>query len=369
MRLQSILSAATVAIVAVATLSSCSDKKWKAEGTVAGGEGKELVLEAPNGRGGWYATDTISVDRHGKFTVKGVPAGHPEVYRLTLGGESLYFPIDSLEAVTITADASHFGNNYTVAGSESAEKMQEINDLIAKVVKTDGEQAVAYDPTLKRALAEAILRDPAGIVAYYTIFRKVGNTQLFDTSSRSDLKLIGAVANAYAQHRPNDPRTEFLTNLYISNHKKLSVNTAPTDTIMAQIIHVPEISLLDAQGKTRSLTAEASKGKVMVVNFTAYSAEGSPALNVELARIYNAHKSQGFEIYQVSVDDDEFFWKKAAKNLPWITVYNSPKSGAENLLRYNVSAIPATFIINRNGELVERIDDITRLESAVQRYL
>ena len=48
---------------------------------------------------------------------------------------------------------------------------------------------------------------------------------------------------------------------------------------------------------------------------------------------------------------------------------HSPKDGADNLLRYNVTTLPATFIINRNGELVERIEDITRLDSAIKRYL
>ncbi len=143
----------------------------------------------------------------------------------------------------------------------------------------------------------------------------------------------------------------------------------PTDTIVAQEIHLPEITLLDDEGNTQTLSEVTSKGNVVVLNFTAYSAEASPAFNLELAKIYNANKGKGLEIYQVSVDDDEFFWKQAARNLPWITVYNSPKEGAANLLRYNVTSLPATFIINRNGELVERIEDITRLESAIQRYL
>lgn len=359
---------AVAAIAAAVSLSGCADKKWHVEGTVASGEGKNLVLEAPNGNGGWYPADTVTIGKNGRFDVAGEPAGHPEVYRLTLGNESVYFPIDSLENVTITADASSFGSSYTVAGSESAEKMQQINELIAKAVSNGGEQAVAYDPDLKRALAEQILRDPAGIVSYYTIFRRVGNTLLFDPSNKTDLRLIGAVANAFSSQRPADPRTAFLTNLYIGSRKAAGASL-PTDTIMAQEIHLPEIVLLDDQGKTRALSEVTSKGNVVVLNFTAYTAEASPAFNLELAKIYNANKAKGLEIYQVSVDDDEFFWKQAARNLPWITVYNSPKEGGSNLLRYNVTTLPATFIINRNGELVERIEDISRLDSDVQRYL
>lgn len=356
------------AAAAIFILASCSDKKWHAEGTVAGGADKELVLEAPNGYGGWYPVDTVTVGSDNGFSIKGDPAGHPEIYRLTLGGESVYFPIDSLENIAITADASAFGTAYTLSGSESAEKMQMVNDAIAKVVKEQGEQAVAYDPELKRMLAETILRDPAGIVAYYTIFRRVGNTQLFNPAEKTDLRMIGAVANAFAHNRPDDPRTAFLAQLYISSRKS-NGQFNPTDTIVAQEIRLPEIALLDKDGKRRSLADVTSQGKVVVLNFTAYAAEASPAFNLELAKIYDAHKAEGLEIYQVSVDDDEFLWKQAARNLPWITVYNSPKNGAETLLKYNVGRIPAIFVINRQGELVERVPDIASLDTTVRRYL
>ena len=138
---------------------------------------------------------------------------------------------------------------------------------------------------------------------------------------------------------------------------------------VSQEIRLPEIALLDKDGKRRSLSEVTDQGKVVVLNFTAYGAEASPAFNLELAKVYDAHKAEGLEIYQVSVDDDEFLWKQAARNLPWITVYNTPKDGAETLLKYNVGQIPATYVINRNGELVERVPDVTKLETTVRRYL
>jgi len=359
---------AFTAIAAVAALCSCSHNKWTAEGTIAGAGNKELILEAPNAYGGWYPVDTVQTDSKGEFRIKGEPAGHPEVYRLTMDGESVYFPVDSIEEITISADAANFPNDYTLSGSDAAEKMQQVNELIANTVKTKGEQAVAYDPELKRALAEAILRDPAGIVAYYTIFRRVGNTLLFNPEQKADLRIIGAVANAFATQRPADPRTKFLSGFYVRG-RKVSGSYLSTDTIVAEEILLPEISLLDKEGKKSDLSEVASHGNVVVLNFTAYATEGSPAFNLELAKLYDAYRSRGLQIYQVSVDDDEFLWKQSARNLPWITVYNSPKNGAENLLKYNVGSIPALFIINRKGELVERVEDISHLKSAVERYL
>ncbi len=356
-------------LAAAMFLTGCSDKKWNAEGTISGAEGKDIVVEAPNAAGGWYPLDTVTVGKDGKFKVSGEAIGHPELLRLTLAGQSAYFPIDSVETVTIQAQAANLQASALLSGSESAEKMQEVNDLIAKVAKAKGESAVAFDPDLKRSLAEVILRDPADIVAYYLIFHRVGGTLIFSPAEKSDLRIIGAVANAYTQHRPSDPRTAMLKDLYISNRKAIMPSYASGDTIMAREMQFPEIDLLDEKGVRQKLSDIADKGKVVILCFTAYTAQGSQALNVELNKVYTAHKAQGLEIYQVGLDDDEFQWKQSAKNLPWITVYNTPKDGAQSLIDYNISALPAIFILNRQGDLVERVEAANRLESAVSRYL
>lgn len=347
-------------------LTGCSEKKWTAEGTVSGAEGKSMVLEAPNAAGGWYPVDTVEIGKNGSFSVEALPFGHPELLRLNLGGNVAYFPIDSLETVTITADAASFGSA-KLSGSPSAERMQEVNDLIAKSVKANGAENVAFDMNLKRQLAEIVLRDPADIVAYYIIFHSVGGNRIFSPTEKSDLRIIGAVANNYTHSRPSDPRTKLLQDLYLSNRRDLGLSRA--DTIVVDPIKFPEIKLFDEKGKEQSLTATASKGNVVILCFTAYGAEGSTALNVELNKVWTAHRAQGLDIYQVALDEDEFQWKQSAKNLPWTTVYNSPKAGAEVLVNYNVQTLPALFILNREGDLVERVEAPNRLESAVNRYL
>lgn len=353
---------------AVATLSGCSDKKWHVEGTVANADKATIIMEAPNGRGGWYAIDTISTDSKGRFKAAGIPAGHPEVFRLTFNGQSAYFPIDSLETVKLEIQGSNFGSDYTVSGSESADKLQLVNSIIAKAVKENGVQEAPFSPELKRQLAETVLRDPSGAVAYYTIFRKIGDTPLFDPTQKSDLRIIGAVANAYSIHRPADPRTKFLETYFLS-YRKAAGAYVPTDTLVAREIRVPEISLLDNKGTRRSLNEETSKGNVVILNFTRYDAQESPALNLELAKVYNANHANGLEIFQIAFDEDEFQWRQAAANLPWITVYNAPSAGEAALRDFNVGVLPAIFIINRKGELVERVTGINQLAASVGRYM
>ena len=70
----------------------------------------------------------------------------------------------------------------------------------------------------------------------------------------------------------------------------------------------------------------------------------------------------------MSIDQDNVVWRQAAKNLPWITVYDPMSVDSRTVGNYNVTGIPTTFVI-RGGEIVERVEDPTRLKAIVARYM
>ena len=353
------------AAVIALSLTACNSNEWNVEGTIDGGKGHLLTLEASS-NGGWYMLDTLTL-KSDNFEFSQPAAGYPDIYRLSMNGKSVYFPVDSIETVTLKTSLDNFGSEYTLEGSEETAMIMEVEKRVSDVVKAKGEKAIATDENLKRDLANIIVANPSGIVAYYIINKKVGNTPLFSANVKSDLRVIGAVANAYSELRPNDPRTNYLKTLYLANKAQFA-NVAGSDTIVVAQTHIFDINLKNPDGKDVSLADVASKGKVVLLNFTSMTADESPAFNIELAKIYNEYKNRGFEIYQVSVDEDEYAWQKAAKNLPWISVYagvNNPKC----LVEYNVNYIPALFVIDRNGEIAERITDITKIKTIVSKYL
>lgn len=353
------------AILTVAGLCSCNSNQWKVTGNISDADGKTITLEAAD-NGYWYPLDSAKIDANGNFTISQTAAGYPDIYRLRLDGRSLYFPIDSIETITVKASASSFDSSYELSGSTSAQMLMDVERKINELVKTKGIEAAVSDSVLKRELAGMVLGDPAGIVTYYIVSKNVGGKPLYNPANKSDVKIIGAVANAFAQYRPNDPRTNYLKRLFLSNRQR---PTNPTDTVYATETPIFDINLMDETGKAHSLVELAKQGKVILLNFTVYDVEASVAYNIELARIYEKLKDRGFEIYQVSVDPDEFKWRQSAKNLPWITVYNSSVDGTDNLIRYNVTNLPTAFIINRNGEIAERVNDITKLESTLNKYM
>lgn len=357
-------------ILALAGLlaTACGNRnQWTVNGSIQGADGQTIVIEASdNGR--WYPLDSVKLDGSGRFAYSHEAAGFPDIYRLRLGDKTLYFPIDSIETVNVVSRADAFDSEFTLEGTPQAEKLMEVDKRVMAVVNKGGINAIGSDSLLKRDLGSMLLGDPSGIVAYYIINKKIGGVSIFNPNSPSDLRIIGAVANAYDQFRPNDPRTTYLKNLFLSN-RKVSPKSVVSDTLHAAEIKIFDISLYDNNGKLHSLQDLASKGKVIVLNFTSYAAEFSPALNVLLNNAWEKYHSSGLEIFQVSVDADEYHWRQSAKNLPWTTVYNSQADGVTPLRLYNVTELPSSFIIDRNGDIVERVDDPTKLDAAISRRL
>ncbi|MCM1077816.1 MAG: AhpC/TSA family protein [Bacteroides sp.] len=357
-----------IALSLVTLLASCSGgNKWHIDGKITGlGENDIVVLEG-NNQGYWYPMDTIEVSSNGSYSYSREAQGYPDIYRLRVGDKSVYFPIDSIESVTLSAEAPDIDVNYTLGGSQQAESLVRVDSMLRASADKGGAASVVNDTVLKRNLGQMIVADPAGIVTYYIINKKIAGKPLFNPAVKSDLRMIGAVANSFNERRPSDPRTGYLRKLFLDHRPK---GTPQGDgNLVAYEVRAFDIKLYDNTGKEHSLLDETSKGNVVLLNFTAYTAEDSPAFNVALNNIYEKYKSRGFEIFQVAFDEDEYAWKQTAKNLPWITVLNGPADGDKALRDYNVGALPAIFIFDRNGDVVERVSEISRLEQAVSSRL
>ena len=208
-----------------------------------------------------------------------------------------------------------------------------------------------------------------GVTLLFATFSKSFDSvakPLFDPMNDNDLRFIGAVANAFDSFRPNDPRTEYLRNVFLDGQRRRRSANAQTDTVFAELATIIDIKLQDYNGKDHSLSQVATDNRVVLLDFTAYGAEFAPQMNKLLNDIYQNYHSRGLTIYQVSLDSDNVLWREAAKNLPWITVYDPMGPDSKNVGAYNVYGIPTTFII-RGGEIIERIEDPTLLKSAVSK--
>ena len=130
---------------------------------------------------------------------------------------------------------------------------------------------------------------------------------------------------------------------------------------------VLDIALTDNKGQLRHLTD--LKGKVVLLDFHVFALEDSPARILTLRELYNKYQAQGFEVYQVSLDPDEHFWKQQTAALPWVSVRDADGVQSQQLMLYNVQTVPDFFLIDRDNNLVKRAAQIKDLEAEIKKLL
>ena len=276
---------------------------------------------------------------------------------------------------------------YEVEGSGECAKIKQLAqmqiDLQRRAMALDRNTALTAEEardSLQRMLAahkqrvtrDFIFKDPKAASSYFALFQAIGDYLIFNPQGNdSDIKVFAAVATAWDTFYPGSLRGENLHNIAIEgmrNERIIKADAAgqldPSKVVTAGLI---DIQLPDNKGRTRSLTE--LKGKVVLLDFHLFAMENSPQRILSLRELYNKYHAQGLEIYQVSVDADEHFWKQQTAHLPWISVRDAAGTGSRQLAIYNVTQLPEFFLIDRENNLVSRSVQIADLDEAIQALL
>ena len=367
-------------------LSACNNSSdFTVKGVVAGADGQRLYLENV-GISNVVTLDSIKLAPGGKFKFTEKRPEYPDFYRLRLNNQLINFAVDSTETISFVADAGTFATSYSVEGSENSKAIKAItlaqldaNQAISRLRKEYEDKMISDTTYRMKVLAAAdaykevarkyIYSAPMSTAAYFALFQQIDGLLFFDLYDRKDVKAYGAVATSYNHTYPESPRSKHLYNLTLQSMKVLRAQR-PVDysNVETKEISFLDIELPDVRGEVVKLSTVAP-GKVVLINFTAYQTEWSPALNMALGELYTKYHDQGLEIYQVSLDSDFHFWRNGASNLPWVTVHDPQSVYSQVAGLYNVKQLPALFILDRKGNLVKRVEDVKKLEADVKAVL
>ena len=132
----------------------------------------------------------------------------------------------------------------------------------------------------------------------------------------------------------------------------------------------PDLEFPDPEGKMRKLSD--LRGKVVLLDFWASWCGPCRRENPNVTRIYSQYHDKGFEVFSVSLDSDAASWKRAieADKLVWPNhVSDLKKWQSQAAAIYGVRSIPSTFLLDKEGRIVQRDLRGADLERAVKQLV
>lgn len=123
--------------------------------------------------------------------------------------------------------------------------------------------------------------------------------------------------------------------------------------------------------KGDSITLSSLKGKVLLLDFWASWCGPCRFSNKQLVKLYSKYKDKGFEIFSVSLDEEIKDWKKAvAKDkITWMQGIDRGGWDALAAIKWQVDALPSSFVVNQNGDVVALNLEKEDLEKKIKELL
>jgi|GEM_PF-2416888 len=127
----------------------------------------------------------------------------------------------------------------------------------------------------------------------------------------------------------------------------------------------------DPQGKNINLYDYLKGKKYVLVDFWASWCGPCRAENPHVLKVYDKYKSQGFDVFAISLDDKKANWIKAVKDdkMPWAQVSDLKGWKNEAAQYYNINAIPSNYLLDSEGKIVAKNLRGDNLEKEIAKLL
>jgi len=339
------------------------------EGKIDGVNAGKAELQLREG-GKMVAKYSTGIAADGTFTLKG-KVTEPDMYMLKIGdlrgGISLFLDnssikvtakSDDLPGAIVTGSATHdaylgfskmskaqqeINRPLYMAKSEAtkAENKAEVKKLEAQIDALDTEQTKE-----KMQYLGSIIKTP---VAPYLLRQMV-----YGIEDPSELeKLVNGFDPKLADYKYVKTIKESLAKMKL--------------TAIGQI--APDFTQNDPDGKPVKLSD--FRGKYVLVDFWAKWCGPCRAENPAVVAAYQKYKNKNFTVLGVSLDQNKADWLKAIEEdkLTWTHVSDLKYWDNEVAKQYGVSAIPANFLLDKNGRIVGRNLRGDKLQEALAKLV
>lgn len=369
----------------LAGMISCKQHdKFLITGSIKDAKGEMLYFEH-SGLLKTTVLDSVRLRPNGSFHFRSKRPAYPDFYRLRLADKIITFAVDSCEEITIDSKMANFATDYTVRGSITSSQIQILRKSVMNIQRMVNELTSGMDANERNAKVAAIekdidvhkemarkmiLQNPRSAAAYFAIYQKVNDTYLFSPYIKTDRPYYAAVATSYNTFMPEYERSKNLYALVldaIRKDRQAKEKQAWDEVLATQGTGYINIILPDKNNVERKLSDLI--GKVILIDFSSGESKQNVDYTFALRELYNKYHKRGFDIYQISLDQNKQLWQQSTVNIPWICVrdVNGPNTKIASL--YNVSSIPTSFLMDKKGNIIARSLEFDELKKAIEKLL
>ncbi|MGV3685691.1 MAG: peroxiredoxin family protein [Daejeonella sp.] len=301
--------------------------------------------------------DSAFLNEDSKFKFRRV-APESNFYTLVVGEKNFLVIGKNGEEIELNTNYADTTNAYTISGSEESKKVQDINNIqtdfgkIYQRLQSEYAEKVDADPAKKDSIFNAIMPEFQANLDKYseTVFKFVqenkDNLAAFYAAGTIDQNKYELELIKYAE----EIRSKFPNNKAVQTFvekmaglKMVSVGQPAPDFVLNNPDGVP-------------VKLSEYKGKYVLLDFWASWCAPCREENPNIVKQHKAFAAKGFDVFGVSLDDDKGDWVRAinSDNLRWNHVSDLKRWDSKVAALYKVDAIPASFMIDREGKIVAK---------------
>lgn len=363
-----------IALIACFLASSCSTNQSTISGTIDNIDSLVHLTILHQGFAKNEELKTVKLTpKKSTFKFKVGELTEPTFFQLRISEKRtsyLMLLLDPSEKVELNIDLKNV-SDYVVSGSPESGRVKQLANRLSKtatsldsLTRLINSSSTVNEKRMLNQRYESIIDKQRDYSAQFiwdslmsrasvmALYQKVGSDRfVFDRAE--DIQLFKAVATSLIAQYPESDYAKGMAR-DIKNQEKIIKSYELQEIVKNAESTLPEIALPNPVGDTIKLSS--LKGKVILLDFWASFNQDNLLENRALIELYRKYNRQGFEIYQVSVDSNREAWMAAIESgpLPWVNVSELNPNGSFAATLYNVSSLPANYLINRNYDIVAK---------------